>query len=121
MEQEQKLIQAPCTVEDFKPRKDRSWRIVFETRALSGEEVKLLADSFQGEGWLVFSPNREVTVADVPKEAAEAGVKTPAQRLRNKIYRYWAATSSKGDFESFYRTQIEKLVEYFDSKIPEGE
>lgn len=115
------LIQVPATIEDFKPKKDRSWKIVFETRALVGEEVKLLADAFQGEGWLVYSPNQEITVADVPEETADAGTKSPATRLRNKLFIYWKHTGGKGDFEGFYRTKMEQFIEVIDSKIPEGE
>lgn len=113
------LIQVPAQVMGMNPKADRSWKLIFETRELKGEEVKLLADNFQGEGWLVFSPNEAVTVADVPEETADAGVKSPAARLRSKIWRLWKAQGGQGDFESFYRTYIEKLVEFIDSKIPE--
>jgi hypothetical protein len=114
------LIQLPAQVVDFRPRADRSYRVSFETRALTGDEVSVLADNFQGEGWLMFSPNQEMTPTDVPTEAAETGVKTPAQRLRNKIYRYWQALGAKGDFESFYRKTIQQLLEYFDTRMPEA-
>lgn len=116
-----KLVQIPVIVDDMKPMKDRSWKIRFETRDLSGENVSLLADSLQGEGWLVFSPNQEVTVGDIPNETADAGVKSPAARLRTKLFIYWKATGGKGDFEGFYRTKIEQFIEVIDSKIPEGE
>lgn len=116
-----KLVQLPVTIEDFKPKRDRSWKIVFETRQLSGDEVKLLADNFQGEGWLVYSPNEEVTVADVPMGKADAGVKTPAERLRAKLFIYWKALGGEGDFDGFYRTKVQQFIEVIDSKIPEGE
>lgn len=118
---EEKLIQVPCVVDNFSPRKDRSWKITFETRELSGDEVKLLADSFQGEGWLVFSPNQEVTASDIPVEVADAGVKSPAARLRDRIFVYWKSTGGEGDFEGFYRTKIEQLMDIISSKIPERE
>lgn len=117
----QELIQVPCIVQGMSPKADRSWKLVFETRELTGDEVKLLADNFQGEGWLVFSPNRDVAPEDIPTDIADAGVKTMSQRLRGKMYRYWVALGGKGDFESYYRTQIQSLIEFYDSKIPEGE
>lgn len=117
------LIQIPVIVDDMKPMKDRSWKLRFETRDLSGEDVSLLANALQGEGWLVFSPNQEVTVSDIPTEVADAGVKSPAARLRARLYIYWQATKSTDDkdFESFYRTKVEQFIEVIDSKIPERE
>jgi hypothetical protein len=89
----------------------------FETRELSGEEVALLADSYQGEGWLVFSPNQEIAVSDIPTEAAEAGVKSPGQRLRANVFMYWKQHVDKGDFESYWRTFVQKEIERIKEQI----
>lgn len=115
----QLLISVPAQVVNMNPKADRSWKLIFETRELSGDEVKILADNFQGEGWLVFKPNEEVALADIPEGVADAGVKSPSQRLRGKIFILWKALGGKGDFEAFYRTYLDKLIEYVDSKIPE--
>lgn len=101
------------------PKADRSWKLVFETRELTGEQVKVLADNFQGEGWLVFKPNGDITYQEVPTEKADAGVKSQAQRLRAAIMVLWRNSGSKGDPEAFYRTFTEKLIEYTLSKVPE--
>ena len=114
------LIQVPALVDGFKPMKDRSWKITFETRELTGEEVKTLADNFQGEGWLVYSPN-EVGMSDIPEGPADAGVKSPSTRLRDRLFIYWKRTGERGDFESFYRTKIEQFIEVISNKIPEEE
>lgn len=114
----EKLIQLPAQVMDFRPRQDKSYRIVFETRQLEGKEVALLAENFQGEGWLLYKPNSNgISPQDIPTEAADAGVQSPAQRLRGKIYKYWKSLERSGDFESFYRVQLSKLGEYFEDKI----
>ena len=114
--QQPKLVQIPATVVGFKPRADRSWRLDFETRELTGDEVALLADNFQGEGWLVYKPN-EINLAEIPEEAAESGVKSPGQRLRDIIYVYWKQRGGTGDFEAFYRTQFELLIDFVKSKL----
>ena len=117
----EQLIQVPAQVVGMNPKQDRSWKLVFETRELQGEEVKLLADTFQGEGWLVFKPNSQGVVMDeVPDNAAESGVKSPSQRLRGVIFVLWQQQGSKGDFESFYRTTIEKLIDFVKSKLEEA-
>lgn len=118
----QDLIQVPAQVVGMNPRQDRSWLLKFETRELSGEEVKILADNFQGEGWLVFKPNTEgINREEIPTSSADAGMKSQAQRLRSAIMVLWKRTGGKGDPEAFYRTFSEKLIEYTLSKIPEEE
>lgn len=109
-------ITVPATVQTFKPMADRSYRITFETRDLSGEEVAILADNFQGEGWLLFSPN-EIAQVNIPEEPAESGVKSPSQRLRSKIYILWKQKGGRGDFESYYRTSLKRLEEIIDSQL----
>jgi hypothetical protein len=119
-ENSQLLIQVPAIVQNMNPKADRSWKLVFETRELSGDEVKILADNFQGEGWLVFKPNSEgISQKEIPVETADAGMKTPSQRLRASIMVWYKQSGAKGDPEAFYRTTMEKLIEYVQSKIPE--
>lgn len=103
------------------PRQDRSWLVKFETRELTGEEVKVLADNFQGEGWLVFKPNSGgVELAEVPEQPAESGVKSQSQRLRSVIMVLWKQKGAKGDPEAFYRTVTEKLIESIKDKLEEA-
>lgn len=114
------IIQTPVQVVGMNPRQDRSWLLKFETRELSGEDVKLLADNFQGEGWLVFKPNSDGILAEeIPTSSADAGVRSQAQRLRGAIMVLWKKTDGRGDPEAFYRTTTEKLIEYILNKIPE--
>ena len=110
------IIQVPCQVTGMNPKADRSWNIKFETRELSGEEVKILADNFQGEGWLVFSPN-EIKQADIPKDKADSGAKSQSQRLREIIYVLWQQKGAKGDSDTHYQVTMERLIEYVKSKL----
>jgi hypothetical protein len=116
----EQLIQIPVQLIDFRPRKDRSWRVTFETPELQGDEVKILTESFQGEGWMVFKPNREIDPGDVPNIEAEVGLKTPSQRYRNKLYIYWkqqGGLDKLGAFDNYYREHYAKLTEILDSKL----
>jgi len=115
------ILQVPAQIVDFKPRADMSVKISFETRQLTGDEAALLMDNFRGEGWLVYKPNTEVSLPDLPEGVAETGTKSPSQRLRAVLYILWQQNGKKGEFESFYRTEYEKLIEFFKSKLePEG-
>lgn len=114
-----KLIQVPAQVVDFRPKADRSYKITFETRELSGTEVAILADNYQGEGQLVFKPNGDVSDADIPSGNGDAGVKSPSQRLRAVLYIFWRQRGEKGDFNAFYKTQVEKMIDLVKDKLTE--
>ena len=113
------LISVPAQVIDLKPRADKSWKISFETRELSGEDVKILADNFQGEGYLLFKPNEYIVPEEVPTDQADSGAKSQSQRLRDVIFVLWKQKGGKGDFETFYRVYLERLIEYVKSKLEE--
>lgn len=114
------LIQTPAQVMSMNPRADRSWRIAFETPELSGENVKLLADNFQGEGWLLFKPNSQgVDLGEVPIVDADAGIESPSVRLRKRMYAYWRQNQVKGSFEAFYFANMQKYIATWESKLEE--
>ncbi len=102
----------------MQPRQDRSWKLTFETRELSGEQVKLLADNFQGEGWLLFKPNGDdISVDEIPTVDAEAGIESPSIRLRKRLYVLWKQRGVQSSFESFYLDYIQRFLEFIDSKL----
>jgi hypothetical protein len=112
------LVSVPAQVVNLNPKADRSWKLVFETRELNGDEVKILADNFQGEGWLLFKPNSlGITLNEIPEGDANAGVKSQSQRLRGAIMVLWKQKGGKGDPEAFYRTYMEKLIEFTKTKL----
>lgn len=111
------LIQVPASVIGMSPRQDRSWRIAFETRELAGEEVKVLADNLQGEGWLVYKANGELHADEIPTGKADAGTKSSSQRLRDVIFILYKQRSPKVDFETFYRTIMEQMIEFVKGKL----
>ena len=111
------LVQVPAQVVNMNPKADRSWKLVFETRELNGDEVKILADNFQAEGWLVFKPNDTITPEDIPEGDADSGVKSQSKRLRDVSYILWKQKGERGDFETFYRVYLEKLIEFTKSKL----
>lgn len=70
----------------------------------------------------MFAANeKDLTEADVPNEKADSmvGQKTQAQRLRGVIYRYWESKGKPGDSETFYRSQLEYLINGYKEKIDE--
>lgn len=111
------LVSVPAEVVDIRPKADRSWKLSFNTRELTGDEVAILADNFQGEGWLVFKPNGDVAQEEIPEGRADSGVKSQSQRLRDVIFIDYKQHGEKGDFESYYRNYLEKLIEFAKSRL----
>lgn len=94
---------------------------MFETRELSGDEVKILADNYQGEGYLVFKPNSNIAQVDLPEGDANAGMKTPSQRLRAVMMVYHKQKGLKSDPQAFYATEMEKAIDWWKSKLEPNE
>lgn len=117
------LISVPAQVMNMNPRADRSWKLVFETRELSGDEVKILADNYQGEGWLLFKPNADsgIGLDEIPATDADAGIESPSVKLRKRLFVLWRQTGSKGSFDNFYLTCMGRFMEFIESKLePQG-
>lgn len=94
-------------------RVDGSVSLVFDTREIAGSEAAILMDQRQKEGWLLFSPNKDMDIVDVPDEKADSmtGQKTQAQRLRGVIYKIFEKRGKQGDFETFYKSYMERIIE----------
>lgn len=111
----------PASLKKVSSRADRSYDLTFTTRELAGEEASFLLGQLQTEGWLLYSANDDIENADVPDEKADAmvGQKTQAQRLRAVIYVLWEQRGSKGNFEEYYRTYLEGIIEQVKAKLEE--
>lgn len=116
-----KAFTIPAGLEGARPLKDGGMSVTFHTKEMPKEEMLELLNYFPSYGWLLFSSD-EVDLKDVPKESVrpEYEGKTPAQRLRDRLFVLWKARGSKGDFDAFYRQQMEKILEVISQKI-EGE
>ena len=96
--------------------KDRGLSLGFSTNELTDQE-KVIAGSFHGKfGWLCFSEN-QIAEADIPKGPAEDSAKTPSQRLRAVLFVYWKQLGESGDFEDFYRKQVDRIIDAVKAKL----
>jgi hypothetical protein len=109
-----KAVKLPAIFDAARSRKDRSFRLEFETRELRGDEAATLFGLLHSEGWLLFAPNEgDLDAVDVPTTKADAGTggKTPSQRLRACLYNYWQQLGKLGDFESWYLLRMERFID----------
>lgn len=111
-------VQLPAQLLKISSRADRTYKLEFNTRELSGTEAATLLDELMNEGWLLWSPN-EMNESDVPDEKADTMLnqKTQAQRLRGVLFRVYEQNGSRGDFETFYRRYMEELIDRLKAKL----
>jgi hypothetical protein len=113
------IVKLPAIFSKVTSRADKSYKLEFETRELSGNDASILLGLLQQEGYLLYSPNNDMTEKDIPDEKADTmtGRKTQAQRLRAVIYRIWESKGSNGSFETYYQSYMEKVIDQLKEKI----
>lgn len=116
------MIIIPAVLESYRSLKDKSIKVVFESNELTPEQVMGVAQNIQQFGYLAFKnepfKNKEKEVLDNLKSDYEDTGKTPGQRLRGVLYR-WYEKDKQGyaTYEDFYRSQMEKLIDHFKTKL----
>jgi hypothetical protein len=111
------MLRLPAYLTRFSSRSDGSAGITFTTQELTGIDFMELKRSLNEFGYLVFKEN-EVQNKDIPVEDAEED-KTPSKRLRATLYVYWQQhkKDTVPDFESYYRSQMDEIINYVKTKL----
>jgi len=113
-------VQLPVLVSSLATKVDGSIKISLETRELNPQDSATLFELRGGEAWAIISPS-EIKDEDVklPTEKADpaVGTKTPSQRLRAVLYRLWEQNPKGVDFESYYRVQMEQIIEKLKERL----
>lgn len=105
-------VQLSAQLLKVESRADRTYKLIFNTQELQGEEAAKLLPLIMTQGWLLFDP-QELDDADVPdyKPDGLTGQKSQAQRIRGALYRKWEQQGKKGDFEHFYTIATERILD----------
>lgn len=117
------MLKVPSQIEKFESRSDNTWKLIVGTSELTQEDVAELAMLKGKEGMFVFAVQEGIKEKDIPEILPEfKGEKTPAQRLRGVLYRIWEQQSVlsdkiRPDFETFYRSRMERLIEQLKEKL----
>ena len=114
-------VQVQAILDSISTRKDGSIKLVFETQEVNPQEGYSLFELRDRFGWLAFAPERaELKIPDEPAFAARIE-KSSSQRLRSVIFVWWKQLGSQGDFEDFYKKQMERFISMVKEKLdPEG-
>ncbi len=86
---------------------DGSLRLQLDTPELSEAEMISLFTAYKSKdlGIQIDEPR-----IDNPK--------TPSERLRGVLYRYWENSKREETFESFYVTEMSRISDHYKSKLP---
>lgn len=102
-------IEVPSQISKVSTLAGGGMSLVVHTQDMTDAE-KVTLMSFQNKaGYFLFSEN-EFSEDDVPKQDAQYEGKTPSQRLRDVLFVYYKQIGSTEDFETYYRSQIEKII-----------
>lgn len=102
-------IQVPAIFTGFSTRADGGATMRFATNELKADDFGMLAKMHNEFGYVMFKPN-EYTDEDIPKGDATDERKSPSQRLRGVLFVWWEQLGKPGEFEGFYRMQIDKII-----------
>lgn len=105
-------LQAPATISKVLTMSDKTIRLNIDCQEMPPEEEAKIFELRGKLGWFLFADQlmKVEDVKDLPEIKVEKGQKTPSERLRSVIFVFWEQNGAKGDFDSFYRGQIEKII-----------
>lgn len=105
----------------IRPTKDGSWKLIFNTQELNksaDDEVVSLRGKSGSVVFVEASSDTSVDDIEVPDVRPEyRGEKTPSQRLRAVLYRVWENAKSDLDFEIFYRSRMDRIIEQLKNQL----
>jgi len=105
------MFQVQSTISKLTTLSDNTVRLTVDCQELSPEEATKVFELKGTIGWFLFKANQieEKDIPDIPAEFK--GDKTPSQRLRNTLYKFWELNTNKSKtFDTFYKEWTEKKI-----------
>jgi len=111
-----KAIETQGIITGVRSKVDGSLGLSMSTPELTSEEKAAVMD-LQGQNLVcTFVPLDEKNAPKM-KVDKEIETKTPSNRLRNVLYVLWEQEGGKGDFDDFYKRQMEKVIDAYKGKL----
>lgn len=111
-----KSLELNAVITGVRSKVDGSLGLTMATPELTAEE-KAEFMKLQGVNiTAIFIPLDEKKVEPY-KIDRELENKTPSTRLRGVMWKVWELNGMKGDFNEFYRNQMEKLIDAYKEKL----
>lgn len=100
----------------FSSRADKSIGFRGVTPELSPAEATALME-LHGQNVRILIEPWDVPPDAMIKIKSEVEHKTPSQRLRAVLFVWWQQQNKPGEFEEFYRINMNRLIEHVKSKL----
>lgn len=113
---EMKAITCPVIIGSVSTRADNSVGIRLSTPELKPEE-KTAFFELQGHQLKMLLQPDSMAEVELKEVKGQFDQKTPGQRLRACLFILWKQSGEQGDYDDFYRRNMEKLIEYVKSKL----
>jgi len=110
-----KKIQVNTIITGIRARVDGSIGLTISTPELSPEEKVAFMELQNINCKTLFEPLEEKT--DLIEVKGETETKTSSQRLRGVLFVLWEQSGKQGDFENFYKTKMEQIIDWIKGKL----
>ncbi len=112
------MFQVSSTISKLSTLSDNTIRLVVDCQELNPEQAVQLFTLKGKIGWFLFKEN-PIQEVDLPQDKAEfRGDKTPSQRLRSCLYKFWELnTDKKIPFDDYWKKFCDKKCEEIKDKL----
>lgn len=111
-----KSIEMQAIITGVRSKVDGSLGLSVATPELTATE-KAEVMGLQGQNLVCLFTPLDEKHAPLYKVDKELESKTPSQRLRGVLYRYWEFQGSKGEFDDFYKRYLNSIIESVKDKL----
>lgn len=116
------LLQIPATLLKYESKANHTIKLTFESQEnMAPALLSNIIDKVEQTGYLNFAVRQlDMTdLADLPEidPVKYDNAKSPGQRLRAVIYRYWEQKGKQGDFNLYYIAAMERLINQYKDKL----
>jgi hypothetical protein len=109
----------------YRPRKDKSFSLTFETQEQEPNEVMLIHSMLDTFGYLYFKSEEQLTKAEIEEidnldTDLHDKAKTQSQRLRNTLFVSWKYNDRGfSEFKDYYKHRTEKIIDLIKKELPD--
>lgn len=111
-----KAIKTQAIITSFRSKVDRSLSFSVQTPELTTTERATFMDLQGLNVEMLIDPKDEKFEGTVTIDK-EVVTKTPSQRLRAVMFLTWQKNGSNGDFQAFYQTEMERLIDSYKRQL----
>lgn len=115
------ILQLPAQITKITTMAHKSLRLTVDSQEnLTDEQAQKVMAAHEKVGWFCFAseaPLRPENLVDLPPLVWEKDQKSPSQRLRAVMFLYWQQHKPSEDFDTWYVSQLNKLIEAWKEKL----